>query len=248
MDRLPQRPSAPPADPREELLRRLAEQRRQASRSQPGGAPRVGDLLTASDPVKARSGCLHPKVVEDYVAGRLRPSKLDPVREHLRSCPSCRAYAVGLRDACSLPAPARPVVIRPVLGLGHIAGLTVAGMLLMIANTTILDVLSTLDATAVAVSTARPAEPGREVVAPAPVLAAPAATAPAAPAATAPAAPAAELPPRANLEEEIRPEVAQEGAAGQSSTNETGRVVEGGPEVTVAAATQQPVSTGGQGH
>lgn len=247
MDRLPQRPSAPPADPREELLRRLAEQRRQASWSQPGGAPRVGDLLTASDPVKARTGCLHPKVVEDYVAGRLKPSKLDPVREHLRSCPSCRAYAVGLRDACSLPAPARPVVIRPVLGLGHIAGLTVAGMLLMIANTTILDVLSTLDATAVAVSTARPAEPEREVVAPAPVLAAPATTAPAAPAAIAPAAPE-ELPTPTNLEEENRPEVAQEGAAGQSSTNETGRVVEGSPEVTVAAATQRPVSTGGQGH
>jgi len=158
-----------PAQPasRQELLNRLAAERQQPA-AQPQQPLRVADLL-AND-LSSRVDCPHPRQLEDLVAGRL-PSKRRPALvEHLNACPSCRRYVVGLRDACTGPAPTMPLPrTTSGLGMSHVIGLAVAGMLLLLANSKVIDLLDSVEAPAAAV--VQPAD--RASVAPAPVVAAP---------------------------------------------------------------------------
>lgn len=153
------RPASEPS--RDELLARLAEQRLASSRMD---IVRVSDLVSATDPLRSGPDCPHPRQIEDYVRGRLKSRKQVAVREHLTHCPTCRRYVVGLREASSRPLPPAPVSApTPVLGIGHIAGLTIAGVLLLLANTAMLDLLDAVEAQPVSVATAR-TEPPRVVV------------------------------------------------------------------------------------
>ncbi len=157
---------------REELLARLAVERRQAPAA-PQPPLRVADLLAAD--LSSRVDCPHPRQLEDLVAGRLPQKRRPALIEHLNACPSCRRYVVGLREACSGPAPQSPPPPTTGLGLSHVVGLALAGMLLLLANSTVLDLLDGLEAPAVSVT--RPADRTTvvpEPVAPATVVAAPA--------------------------------------------------------------------------
>ena len=162
------RPTQP--DSRQELLAKLATERRVAPAIQPQ-AVRVSDLLQSGTWDEDRSDCPHPRQIEDLVAGRIPHKKRPPLMEHLKECPHCRRYVVGLRESCSGPAPY--ITAKPATGFGlsHVVGLAVAGVLLLLANSTVLDLLDGLEAPAVSVS--RPAE--RTVVpatpAPEPVIA-----------------------------------------------------------------------------
>lgn len=159
------RPESPAA--RQELLTRLAVERRQAPAAEPQQPLRVADLLAPAP--SGRADCPHPRQLEDLVAGRLPQKKRPPLVEHLHECPACRRYVVGLREACTGPAP--QWTPRPTTGLGmsHVIGLAVAGMLLLLANSAVLDLLDGFEAPTVSVT--RPA--GRATVQPAPVAPAP---------------------------------------------------------------------------
>lgn len=175
MERRPSRTTGSPVT-REEMLSLLAERRRQAARPSPEPARRPGplrveDLLAATDPLGARPDCPHPRVIEDYVAGRLNPRRVTSIREHLTACPACRRYAVGLRDTAARPAPPTPPApaVAPTFGVQHVFGLAVAGMLFLLANTAFIDVLGKAGQAPVSVASERPSQPARSVVAPAPV-------------------------------------------------------------------------------
>lgn len=156
---------------RDELLALLAQR---AQVNPPSVGPvRVGDLLAASDPLAGGPSCPSARELEDLLAGRLRAKPQAAVKEHLASCPSCRGYVARLRDAAAAGVPRvppPPTPARPVFGTQHVFGLAVAGILLLLANSAILDILSEFETPAVTVTAPRPLPMTESVVAPAPVM------------------------------------------------------------------------------
>lgn len=153
------RPQTSRVDRREELLQQVAR-----ARTKPTAGPRVADLLATADPLAWGPDCPTPATLEHFVTGELRGRRREAVRAHLFGCPHCRAYAENVRRASQAP---HPIVAppAPTIGVGHVLGLAIAGVLLLIANSAVVDWLATLE-TAPTVQRAAPAE---STVPPAPV-------------------------------------------------------------------------------
>ncbi|MCC7495227.1 MAG: hypothetical protein IT204_22960 [Fimbriimonadaceae bacterium] len=195
-------PTPRPNLPRERLLAELQKRRQApppvAAPALPAPAPeprggrpaplRVGDLCGYTDPLAASPQCLPPRQVEEFVAGRLRGAKQAAVRTHLLQCPHCRGYATALREAGARPFPtvAPSAPSRPVLGTSHILGLTVAFVLLLLANSAVIDYLGTLDQAPTAAATVAAPVANQTVLAPLPAAPVAPVSTPNVPAVTAP--------------------------------------------------------------
>jgi anti-sigma factor RsiW len=138
----------PPNARRQDLLAQLA---RSAQ------TPRQAPAPTFAPPAK-RPSCPSPVLLESYARGRLPEFSAEKVRAHISRCPACggtvseiRTFAVRVAQAAPPPRP------RQVLGAAQIAGLAVCGMLLLLANTALMDVLAQASSESPAIGVVAPA-------------------------------------------------------------------------------------------
>lgn len=143
-------PHSATPDRRDQLLSRLAAERREPDGrpGQPG--PRIEELWSATSALSRHADCPTPGDVELLIAGALRGRKQERVRAHLEVCGTCRGYAQRLQEAARRPVPpvTAPPPARGEISLGHVLGLALAGILLLTANTAIIDVLAGLEVAA----------------------------------------------------------------------------------------------------
>ena len=181
--------------------------------------------------------CPAPRQLEDLVAGRLRGKTLATVADHVADCPRCAEYAEEIHRMVVRPALAQAQASRRRVAFGpaHIAGLTLCAMLVIVANSSMIDGLASAPAANPALSTTAAGQTGgamasgaapATVVVPAENLAAPTRAAepvaapvtpePPAKTAAASAAPAAAA---AAASSESTPAAVAEPAAPNASTN-----------------------------
>jgi hypothetical protein len=119
------------------------------------------------------------------------------VQAHLAGCPTCQALASQARGRLSPTPLAGPLAApsqRSLLTAGHIAGLAVTSVLLLLANTPAMDVLAKANSDALTIQTTAPPAPTPAPEADAPVVVPPAPLAPPEPAAEPSAAATAAVP------------------------------------------------------